>query len=174
LKGIAWMLPQNRPRSISSHFTVQNHIVFPHSTRCRLHLCSSMGGSTRWQYPEPALQPLCGQPSPVSTFPFNSEGQITVKFVSYSVRYATTTVIGIVAGYGLDGGGSNPGREKRFFSRPTLGPMKPPVHWVRGFLLRGYNDRSVKLITWLHLSVEVKNGGATPPLPICLHGLALN
>ena len=39
--------------------------------------------------------------------------------------------VGIATDYGLDGPGSNPGRDEIFLpSRPTLGPTQPPVKWV--------------------------------------------
>jgi len=39
-----------------------------------------------------------------------------------------------VIGYGLDGPGSNPGRQRDVphLSRPALGPTQPPGHWVLG------------------------------------------
>jgi len=41
--------------------------------------------------------------------------------------------VGIATEYGLDGPGSNPGRDEIFHpSRPALGPNQPPVKWVLG------------------------------------------
>jgi len=38
--------------------------------------------------------------------------------------------VGITTDYGLDGPGSNPGRDEIFRpSRPALGPTQPPVKW---------------------------------------------
>jgi len=45
--------------------------------------------------------------------------------------------VGITAGYGLDGPGSNPGGDEIFRpARPALGTTQPPVKWVPG-LSRG-------------------------------------
>jgi len=45
--------------------------------------------------------------------------------------------VGIATDYGLDGPGSNPGRDEIFRpSRPALGPTQHPAKWVPG-LSRG-------------------------------------
>ena len=45
--------------------------------------------------------------------------------------------VGIATDYGLDGPGSNPGRDESFRpSRPTLRPTQPPAKWAPG-LSRG-------------------------------------
>jgi hypothetical protein len=76
--------------------------------------------------------------------------------------------VGTTTGYGLDGPGTIPGRAG-FFSSPQSpnrlwsSPSHPGVKWP------GHEaDHSSPS------SAEVKNGGAVPPLPICLHGIVLN
>ena len=51
---------------------------------------------------------------------------------TYSDRVPRSS-IGIATDYGLDGPGSNPGRDEIFRpSRPALGPTQPPVKRVPG------------------------------------------
>jgi hypothetical protein len=71
--------------------------------------------------------------------------------------------VGIAKGYGLDDRGSNPGRGKVFLSfrarKPALGPRQLPLQLVLGMKSPGCEaDHSPPS------SVEVKNGGAIPPL----------
>ena len=49
----------------------------------------------------------------------------------------SSSSVGIVTDYGLEGPGSNPGGDEIFRpSRPSLGSTQPPVKWVPG-LSRG-------------------------------------
>ena len=47
--------------------------------------------------------------------------------------YGPGSSVGIATDHGLDGPGSNPGRDEIYRpSRPALGPTQPPVRWVLG------------------------------------------
>ena len=51
----------------------------------------------------------------------------------YIYIYGPGSSVSIVTDYGLDGPGSNPGRDEIFrLSRPALGPTQLPVKWVLG------------------------------------------
>jgi hypothetical protein len=68
-------------------------------------------------------------------------------------------------GYGLDG----PGGEANFLlsiaSRPVLGPTQTTIHWVLGAIYPGIKWPGPEADHSPPSSVEVKNGGAIPPLP---------
>jgi len=58
---------------------------------------------------------------------------IYVYIYIYIYTYKPGISVGIAIDYGLDGPGSNPGREEIFRpSRPALGPTQSPVQWVPG------------------------------------------
>jgi hypothetical protein len=72
--------------------------------------------------------------------------------------------VGIVTGYGLDGRGSIPGRDKIFLfsiaSRPALGPTQRPIQWVPGALSPGKKQQVCEADHSAPSSAEVKNDGA--------------
>jgi hypothetical protein len=86
--------------------------------------------------------------------------------------------VGIATGYGLDSLGSIPDRNKVFLfsttSRPALGPTQSPVQLVPGTFSPGVKRSGREADQSLPSSAEVKNGGAIPSFPICLHGVVLN
>jgi hypothetical protein len=69
----------------------------------------------------------------------------------------------------LDGRGSNPGRGKIFLfsttSRPALRPTQPPIQWVPRPICAEVKRPGREADHSPPSNGEVKNGGATPPLP---------
>jgi hypothetical protein len=85
--------------------------------------------------------------------------------------------VDIAIGYELDGLGSIPGSALFFYSplRPDryLGPPSLSSNRYRGsFVGVKWPESDVEHSP--PSSAEAKNGGAIPPLPVCLHGIALN
>jgi hypothetical protein len=86
-------------------------------------------------------------------------------FLSHSTITIRDSSASIASSYELDGRGSIPGSGKRFFfystpSRPALGPTQPPIQLVSGVKRSGLEANHLP-----RSSVEIKNGGAMPPLP---------
>jgi hypothetical protein len=78
----------------------------------------------------------------------------------------------------LDGHGSILGQNSNFSFRiasgPALRPTQPPIYWVPKALSTKVKRLGREAEQSPPSSVEVKNGGALPPLPICLHGIVFN
>jgi hypothetical protein len=77
-------------------------------------------------------------------------------------------LVGVAMGYGVDGRGSNPGRDKILYSaasRPTLGPIQSPIQLVLGVLSSGLKWPGCEADHSPPSSAEVQNVGAIPPLP---------
>jgi hypothetical protein len=83
--------------------------------------------------------------------------------------------VGIATGYGLDSRGSIPSRGKIFLfsisSELTLEPALQPIQWVLGVISPMEKRPGREADQSPPSSSEVKNGGAIPPRPICLHGI---
>jgi hypothetical protein len=86
--------------------------------------------------------------------------------------------VSIAVGYGLDGQGSIPGRGKILLlsitSRLGLGSTQSPIQWVPGAVTLGVKRQEREVDHSLPSCVQVKNGGAIPPLPIRLYDVVLN
>jgi hypothetical protein len=59
-------------------------------------------------------------------------------------------------------------------SRPVMGPTQPSMIWVPGVLSSGAKRLGPRADQSLQSSVDVKNGGASPPFPLRFHGVVLN
>jgi hypothetical protein len=95
------------------------------------------------------------------------------------ITYSCQELVGIEAGYDLTGRpGFNCPQCKNFLFTmapwPALGPRQLPTQWLPGALSPEFIGRGVKMTTHLHLVSGVTNGGAIPPLPLCLHGVTPN
>jgi len=56
---------------------------------------------------------------------------LNIIFTKYYRSNGPGSSVGIATDYGLDGPGSNPGRDEIFRPfRPALGPNQPPIKWV--------------------------------------------
>jgi hypothetical protein len=80
--------------------------------------------------------------------------------------------VGIVTGYRLDGRGSNPSRGKfsPFYTafRPALRATEPRIQWVSGATSPRIKRPGNEADGSFPSSAEDKNGGAIPPLHLCL------
>jgi hypothetical protein len=81
--------------------------------------------------------------------------------------------------YEMDSRSSIPNIGRRFFSSPQppnrlWGPTQPPIRRVSGNVSPALKRREREAGHSLTSSAEVKNYGAIPPSPICLHGIVLN
>jgi hypothetical protein len=78
------------------------------------------------------------------------------------------SVVTFRMGYGLDGRGSILGKIKRLIfteSREALGPTQPPIQWVPWAISPGVKRPGREADHSPPSSAEVKNSGATSPLP---------
>jgi hypothetical protein len=74
-----------------------------------------------------------------------------------------------LTGYGLEGRGLIPGRDKIFHfsraSRPDLGPIQPPIQWVLGLFPSGVKWPRREADHSPPSAADVKNGGAITSRP---------
>jgi hypothetical protein len=59
-------------------------------------------------------------------------------------------------------------------TRPALEPTQPPIRCVLAAVSPGVTRQGREADHSPPSNAEVKNGGATPPFPLCLHGIVLN
>jgi hypothetical protein len=107
----------------------------------------------------------------------NAFNFITNGLIRYIYRSRDSS-IGVALAYGLYGWGSIPGRGKIFLfsigAKSALRPTQIPMQWELGVTSQGVKQPGHETDHSLPTSTEVKNGGAIPPLPLCLHGRVLN
>jgi hypothetical protein len=88
-------------------------------------------------------------------------------YISYPIHLSLT--FRTATGYGLDGRGSIPSRDKIFLfyvtSRPAVGPTQPPIQCVPGAVSPGVKRQGREADHSSASSAEVKNGDAIPVVP---------
>jgi hypothetical protein len=102
----------------------------------------------------------------------------TLFITLFGVSPVINSIVGIVTGYGLDGGGVGvrvPVGSRIFaVSIQALGPTQPSIEWVPGALSPGVKRRGREADHSPPTSAEVKKIWIYTPTPICLHGVVLN
>jgi hypothetical protein len=89
------------------------------------------------------------------------------EWICTDIHRSRNSSVGIATGYGLEGRGSNPNKDKIFpfstTSRPALGPTQPFIQWITGAISPEIQRPGREADRSPPSSVE--NGGAVPPLP---------